>query len=114
MGAARTITSDVFRTEIQNGKGVAVLDFGAVWCGPCQKLAPAIDRMAADYAGRAIIGKVDVDQEQDLAVRFDVVSVPTIIFFKDGQKVDEFRSGANPDRIREKLDGLLRASAASS
>src|SRR5262249_49966462 len=103
MGAARTITSDVFKNEIQNGKGPAVLDFGAVWCGRCQKLAPAIEQMAAEYAGRVLIGKVDVDQEQELAANFDVMSVPTIVFFQDGKKVDQI-VGANPGKIRERIE----------
>jgi thioredoxin 1 len=107
MGAALTITGDVYRNQIENQKGPAVIDFGAAWCGPCQKLAPAIDRMAAEYAGRVLIGKVDVDQEPDLAQMFDVMSVPTVVFFKDGKKVDQI-TGAFPDKIRERIESLLQ------
>jgi thioredoxin 1 len=107
MGAAKTITAEVFKNEVEKGKGVAVVDFGASWCGPCLKLAPAIDRMAAEYAGRALIGKVDVDQEPDLASQFDVLSVPTILFFKDGRKVDQI-TGAYEQKIRERIESLLK------
>ena len=106
MGAAREITQEVFDSEVSGGTGVAVLDFGATWCGPCQALAPAIDAIAQDYEGRAMIGKVDVDQNQSLATQFGVMSVPTIVFFKDGQKVDQVIGNA-PDKIREKIDALL-------
>ena len=106
MGAAVTVTKDIFENEVRNGSGVAVVDFGATWCGPCQALAPAIDQMAADYDGRAVIGKVDVDQVPELASEFAVMSVPTILFFKDGAKVDQI-SGNFPDKIRERIDSLL-------
>lgn len=107
MGAAKTVSSEVFKTEVESGKGLAVVDFGAAWCGPCQKLAPAIDRMAAEYAGRVMIGKVDVDEEPELAAKFDVMSVPTILFFKNGQKVDQV-IGANPEKIRDRIEALLK------
>ncbi len=107
MGAAKTITADVFKTDVLGGAGPAVVDFGAAWCGPCQALAPAIDRMAAEYAGRVLIGKVDVDAEGDLAAEFDVVSVPTVLFFKGGKKVDQVM-GNFPDKIRERIESLLK------
>ncbi len=107
MGAARTITTESFKTDVLGGKGPAVVDFGATWCGPCQKLAPAIDQMAAHYEGRVLIGKVDVDQEPDLASQFDVMSVPTILFFVDGKKVDQI-IGANPEKIRDRIEKLLK------
>ena len=106
MGAAREISKDVFDAEVTGGSGVAVVDFGATWCGPCQALAPSIDAMAQEYDGRVLIGKVDVDQSPDLATQYGVMSVPTILFFKDGQKVDQV-SGNFPDKIRERIESLL-------
>ena len=106
MGAARTITAESFKSEVVDGKGPAVIDFGATWCGPCQRLAPAIDQMAAHYAGKVLIGKVDVDQEQELASQFDVMSVPTILFFVDGKKVDQI-IGANPEKIRARIEQMI-------
>ena len=106
MGSAREITQEVFDSEVASGAGVAVIDFGATWCGPCQALAPAIDAMAEEFEGKAIVGKVDVDQNPTLASQFGIMSVPTIVFFKDGQKVDQV-SGNAPDKIRDKLKSLL-------
>lgn len=106
MGAARVVTSDVFENEVMKSKGLSVIDFGASWCGPCQALAPAYDRIAEEFAGKAFVGKVDVDSEGDLAARFNVVSVPTIVFLKAGQKVDQVM-GNHPDLIRSKIKALL-------
>ena len=103
---AQVIDSSFFEKEVIQGAKAAVVDFGATWCGPCQALAPAIDKMAQDYDGRVIIGKVDVDQEQELAARFNVMSVPTVLFFKDGQKVDQV-TGNLPEQIKQKIEGLL-------
>lgn len=107
MGAAVTVTKEVFENQVAGGTGVAVIDFGATWCGPCQALAPAIDQMAQDYEGKALIGKVDVDEVPELASQFGVMSVPTILFFRDGNKVDQI-SGNFPDKIRERIDSLLQ------
>ena len=106
MGAAKEINKDVFDAEVPGGQGVAVVDFGATWCGPCQALAPSIDKMAEEYDGRVLIGKVDVDQSPDLATQYGVMSVPTILFFKDGQKVDQI-TGNSPDKIRDRIESLL-------
>lgn len=102
MGAAREITTDLFESELASAAGLTVIDFGAGWCGPCQALAPAYDKIAEEFGDRAVIGKVDVDSDSALAERFNVVSVPTIIFIKDGQKVDQV-TGNFPDKIREKI-----------
>ena len=67
---------------------LVMVDFWADWCGPCKMLAPVIDDLAAKYAGKAVVGKVNVDQEQELAIRYGVMSIPTVIFFKDGKEID--------------------------
>lgn len=68
-------------------KGKTVVEFGAEWCGPCKMLAPIFNEVASDMKGKVKFGKVDIDGEQDLAERFGVMSVPTIVFFKDGDQV---------------------------
>ena len=81
------ITSDNF-DEIIRQNDVVMVDFWASWCGPCKMLGPIIDQLAQECAGRALVGKVNVDEEQELAVRYGVMSIPTVILFKDGQEVN--------------------------
>ena len=68
--------------------GLMMVDFWADWCGPCKMLAPVIEDLAGQYEGRALVGKVNVDEEPELAMRYGVMSIPTVIFFKDGKEID--------------------------
>ena len=76
-----------FEKSLNEGK-LMMVDFWAAWCGPCRMLAPMVDDLAAQYEGRAIVGKVNVDEEQELAIRYGVMSIPTVIFFKDGKELE--------------------------
>lgn len=67
---------------------LAMVDFWAEWCGPCKMLAPVIDQLGAQYEGKVLVGKINVDDEGELAQRFGVMSIPTVIFFKDGVEID--------------------------
>jgi len=75
-----------FEKELSSGK-LMMVDFWAAWCGPCRMVAPVIDDIAAKYEGKAVVGKVNVDEEQELAIRYGVMSIPTVIFFKDGKEI---------------------------
>jgi len=90
-----TITSDNFQKEVLNSDKPVLLDFWAVWCGPCRMVAPTVDKLSEAYAGRAVIGKVNVDEETALAEQFKVMSIPTIYVLKGGQ-VAERLIGARP------------------
>lgn len=74
---------------------VAMVDFWATWCGPCKMLAPVIDKLGEQYSGKAVIAKVDVDENQGLAAKFGVMSIPTVIFFKNGKEIDR-KVGVQP------------------
>lgn len=82
------VTDDTFDTEVAAGKGLVLVDFWATWCGPCLAVAPVLEQLAGEYAGKARIAKVDVDQNQKTAMRFNIRSIPSILFFKDGKHVD--------------------------
>ena len=75
--------------ELLSSNKVVVADFWATWCGPCKAMGPSIDELSAEYEGQALIGKVDVEENNDLAEKYAIRSVPTIIFFKDGEMVDK-------------------------
>jgi thioredoxin 1 len=77
-----------FQSSVEDVKGVVLVDFFATWCGPCQMSAPIVDKMAENYAGKASIVKVDVDQAREPAMKYSVMSIPTFVVFKDGQEVD--------------------------
>ena len=84
-----------------------MVDFWAGWCGPCKMLAPVIEGLGDEYEGKAVVGKVDVDEEQELAIRYGVMSIPTVIFFKDGQEVAR-KVGVMPgSTFTEVLDNYL-------
>lgn len=87
--------------------GLMVVDFWASWCGPCKMLAPTIEKLGEQYEGKAIVGKVDVDEEQNLAMRFGVMSIPTLVYFKDGKEIDR-KVGVQPiGALSEALDANL-------
>jgi thioredoxin 1 len=83
------LTDATFANEIEKHDGLAVVDFWAPWCGPCRMVGPVLEELAGEYAGKAKVAKVDVDQNQSLAQRFGVRSIPLILFFKDGKVVDQ-------------------------
>lgn len=96
------VTDASFASEIEQHKGLSLVDFWAGWCGPCLAIAPVIQQVAEQYAGQLKVGKLDTDANQGTAVRFNVRSIPTMMFFKDGRHVDTI-VGADP-RIRNMLE----------
>ena len=103
---AKVINSQNFDTLIA-GEQPVVLDFGAEWCGPCQMVAPIIEELAKEYEGKVIIGKCDVDQDQDLPGRFGVRNIPTIIFVKGGEVVEKKVGAQSKDALKKSIEGLL-------
>ncbi|MBP5716994.1 MAG: thioredoxin [Bacteroidales bacterium] len=104
---ALTITDSNFDELLAEGKPM-VVDFWATWCGPCKKIGPYIEELAENYGDRAIIGKVDVDENDELAIRYGVRNIPTVLFLRNGEIVDK-QIGAAPKAVFEaKLQSILK------
>jgi thioredoxin 1 len=99
--AAIHLNKEGFDRAMAQG-GVALVDFWATWCGPCKMLAPAIEALSDQYDGKALVGKVDVDDQPELAAQFGVMSIPTVILFKDGKEVTR-TVGVQPPTVFEDL-----------
>jgi len=82
------VTDGTFQAEVEQHKGLVVVDFWAEWCGPCRVIAPVLEQLAVEYTGKLKVTKVDVDANQQTGMRFNVRSIPTLMFFKDGRHVD--------------------------
>ena len=100
MSMASAVTDESFEGEIEKHTGLAVVDFWAAWCGPCRIIAPILDQLATESSGRAKVAKLDVDANIRTATRFNVRSIPMVIFFKDGKVVDQV-IGAVPRPVLE-------------
>lgn len=100
------ITSQNFDEVKQQGKPV-LIDFWATWCGPCKRLGPIIEEIAAEYEGKAIVGKCDIEENDDLTEMFGIMNVPTVVFLKDGKEVDRVVGLAMKNVYQDKLNALL-------
>jgi thioredoxin 1 len=87
-GGPISVTDGNFADVIEKGSGLSIVDFWAAWCGPCRMVAPVIEQLAREFEGRLQVAKVDVDANQEIAMRYNIRSIPSILFFKDGRHVD--------------------------
>ncbi len=87
-GTTIQVTDASFAADVEQGQGLVLVDFWAEWCGPCKMIAPTLDQLATEYAGRVTIAKLDVDANQRTSMRYNVRSIPSLLFFKDGKHVD--------------------------
>lgn len=102
--SAIALTKENFKQTIENG--VSLVDFWAPWCGPCKMQLPIVEELGAELAGQATIAKINVDDQPELAAQFGVMSIPTLIIFKDGQPVDKMVGLQSKDNLKSKLTNI--------
>jgi len=100
------LTSDNFETEVKGATVPVLVDFWAEWCGPCKMLSPVLDELAEEKGGSVKIAKVNIDENRDLAVEYNVTSIPMLLFFKDGEMKEQQVGIIPKDLIGKKLDAL--------
>ncbi len=96
-----------FASEVEGSTVPVLVDFWAPWCGPCKMLGPTIEQLAGDYAGKAKVGKINVDDNQDLAARFGIRGIPTVLLFKGGKQVGSFVGLKSKEELAKALDAQL-------
>ena len=101
-----TITTENFESY-KNGELPLVVDLWATWCGPCRQIAPIVSELAEEFDGKIVVGKCDVEENDDIAMEFGVRNIPTILFFKGGQLVDKFVGATSKAILTEKFQALL-------
>ncbi len=100
------VTEGTFAAEVEESTHLVVVDFWAPWCGPCRMVGPILEEIAEDNDGKLTVAKVNVDENPALAQRFGIRGIPTMLFFKDGNPVDQIVGAASKDMIQQKIDSL--------
>ena len=103
MSTPIAVTDASWENEIEKHEGLAVVDFWAAWCGPCRMIAPILDQLAQEYAGKAKVAKMDVDANVQTPTRFNVRSIPMVLFFKDGKLVDQVIGAVPKPTLEQKF-----------
>ncbi len=98
-----TVTDDSFEKDILLSGKLSLIDFWAVWCGPCKAIAPIIEEIANEYDGKVLVGKVDVDENNQVAMKYGVRAIPTLIIFKGGQEVDRIMGNTQKQNIVQRI-----------
>ncbi|MFN5274161.1 MAG: thioredoxin [Planctomycetota bacterium] len=107
MGHAAEFTDAGFDSDVLNSSQPVLVDFWATWCGPCRQIAPLIDELAVKYEGKVKVGKVDIDQNQDLAEKYGINAIPTLLLFKDGEIIERFQGGPPRVKLESALDSSI-------
>ncbi len=103
MGKPVVLSDTTFTSSIESNKGLVLVDFWATWCGPCKMIAPIVEQIAAENDGKITVGKLDVDANGETAMKYGVMSIPTLILFKDGQPVERLVGYMPKERLMNKI-----------
>jgi len=103
-----------WETEVMQSSQVVMVDFWAVWCGPCQMVAPIVEQLASEYAGKLKVMKLNTDEAPEIAGRYQIMSIPTILFFKDGQPVEKLVGVRPKPQFKQVIDSLLAQQSANA
>jgi thioredoxin 1 len=93
--------------EVLHANGLVMVDFWAVWCGPCRMVAPTVEEIAKEYAGKIKVGKLNTDENPDIASKYKIMGIPTIMFFKNGQKIDHVVGAVPKSQLKDKINALI-------
>ncbi|MEW6586361.1 MAG: thioredoxin [Nitrospirota bacterium] len=102
-------TTTNWETEVLNAKGLVMIDFWAAWCGPCRMISPTVEELAKEYGGRVKVMKLNTDENSEIASRYKIMGIPTIMFFKDGDKLDQIVGVVPKQQLKAKIDSFLSA-----
>ena len=102
------VTSDAWEKEVLQAEGLVLVDFWAVWCGPCQMVAPVVEELASEYKGQMKVAKLNTDENPDVASKYRIMGIPTLMFFKNGAAVDQVVGAVPKAQLKTKIDALLK------
>lgn len=101
------VSDSEFQTQVLDSKSPVLVDFWAAWCGPCRMIAPFVEEIAKDYAGKAVVAKMDTDANPQTPMKYGIMGIPTLIFFKDGKEVDRIVGAVPKAVIAKKMEAVL-------
>ena len=105
--AVVSVTNDTFDEVVIKSEGVVMVDFWATWCGPCKIVAPVVEELAKEYEGKATFAKVNTDENSDIAGKYNIRGIPTLMFFKDGKVLDQIVGAVPKAQLKSKIDSFL-------
>lgn len=103
------VTSSTWDSDVLNSQGLVMIDFWAAWCGPCRIVAPTVEELAKEYTGKIKVMKLNTDDNPDIASKYNIMGIPTLMFFKDGRKLDQIVGAVPKQQLKEKIESLLKS-----